>query len=182
MRGGANVAESNLQSPEGAAGVSSPPAAGFTCAEGLCLARHPSGVVVAHALDAQAALDACATASVIVIDDATAKNVCRWKAVLVVTKRDLALGGSAAIALLPDTILPGPIAGPSRAAATIEYAISRPFRPWHDQRRFSRPARGMAPYRRPEKPAAPAEVSPALPPMEPAAASPAGSIDPPAPQ
>ena len=75
-----------------------PPAAGFTCAEGVCLARHPSGAIVAHALDAQAALDVCTTASVIVIDDATAKNVCRWKDVLVVTKRDLALNGSAAIA------------------------------------------------------------------------------------
>ena len=28
-------------------------AAGFTCAEGLCLARHPSGAIVAHALDAR---------------------------------------------------------------------------------------------------------------------------------
>ena len=68
------------------------------------------------------------------------------------------------------------------AAATIEYAISRPFRPWHDQRRFSRPARGLAPYRRPEKPAAPAEVSPGLPSSEPAADSPAGSVEPPAAQ
>src|SRR5690606_12779527 len=76
-----------------------PPAEGFICAEGLCLARHSSGAVVAHALDAQAALDACAVAGVIVIDDATARNVCRWKDVLVVTKRDLALNGSAAIEL-----------------------------------------------------------------------------------
>ena len=87
------------------------PTTGFICAEGLCLARHPSGAVVAHALDAEAALDACATASVIVIDDATAKNVCRWKDVLVVTKRDLALNGSAAITFLPALHGERPISG-----------------------------------------------------------------------
>ena len=171
--------------------------AGFACAEGLCLARHPSGAIVAHALDALAALDACASASVIVIDDATAKNVCRWKDVLVVTKRDLALGGSAAITFLParesrsrpipdiPTATENAEAGKAtmvRMPATIEYAISRPFRPWHDQRRFSRSARGLAPYRRPEKPAAPAEVSPGLPSSEPAAVSPAKSVEPPAAQ
>ena len=184
VRGGADAEDRELiaSSSEVPSAGPSPSFAGFTGAEGLCLARHPSGVVVAHALDAQAALDACATASVIVIDDATAKNVCRWKAVLVVTKRDLALGGSAAIALLPDTILPSPIAGPSRAAATIEYAISRPFRPWHEQRRFSRAARGLAPYRRREKPATPTEVSPALPPSKPDTNPPADSVEPPAAQ
>ena len=176
--------------------------AGFICAEGICLARHPSGAVVAHALDAQAAIDACASASVIVIDDATAKNVCRWKEVLVVTKRDLALSGSAAINFLPDssagTVLgsrpeaddassgvlasqegEGGAAKPQRTAATIEYAISRPFRPWHEQRRFSREARGLAPYQRQEKPATPNETSP---PLQPAAISPVGTADPTAPE
>src|SRR5690606_32650709 len=99
---------------------SQPISEGFVCLEGLCLARHFSGATVAHALDPQAALDACPVASVIVIDDATAGNVCRWKEVLVVTKRDLALDGSAAITFLPD---------PAHAASgisTIEFAISRP--------------------------------------------------------
>jgi competence protein ComEC len=130
-----------------------PSSGGFTCSEGLCLARHPSGAIVAHALDAEAALDACVTASVIVIDDATARNVCRWKDVLVVTKRDLALNGSAAITFLDGT---GGVSGEStseipRVAAAIEYAISRPFRPWHEQRRFSREARGLPAYQRKQK-------------------------------
>ncbi len=123
-----------------------PPAEGFICAEGLCLARHSSGAVVAHALDAQAALDACAVASVIVIDDATARNVCRWKDVLVVTKRDLALNGSAVIELPSNAR-----EGASAAMATAEYALSRPFRPWHEQRRFSREARGLPAYQRKPK-------------------------------
>jgi hypothetical protein len=109
---------------------------------------------------------------VIVIDDATVENVCRWKEVLVVTSRDLALNGSAAITLLPNDALDEA----SRAPATIEYAISRPFRPWHEQRRFSREARGLTPYRRPDKPAKPTEVS--LTSSEPHAASPAEAADP----
>jgi ComEC/Rec2-related protein len=122
------------------------PSTGFTCTEGVCLAHHPSGAIVVHALDAQAALDACATASVIVIDDATAKNICRWKDVLVVTKRDLALNGSAAIVFSGKTV-----GGAPRIVAAIQYAISRPFRPWHEQRRFSREARGLPAYKRPDK-------------------------------
>jgi competence protein ComEC len=98
-------------------------------------------------------MDACATADVIVIDDATAKNVCRWKDVLVVTKRDLALSGSAAITFQNDAA-----AGLASGLPTIEYAFSRPFRPWHEQRRFSREARGLPPYRR--QAADPAEASP----------------------
>jgi competence protein ComEC len=150
-----------------------PSSTGFACTEGLCLAHHPSGAIVVHALDAQAVLDACATASVIVIDDATAKNVCRWKEVLVVTKRDLALNGSAAITL-SDNI----DGAASPAPAMIEYAISRPFRPWHEQRRFSREARGLPAYRRPDKPAKPTEASPASPSLEQGAASPAEAADP----
>ena len=39
---------------------------------------------------------------------------------------------------------------PVRIPAVIEYAIRQPYRPWHAQRRFSREARGLAPYRRPD--------------------------------
>jgi ComEC/Rec2-related protein len=148
-----------------------PPHAAFVCADGLCLARHPSGAIIAHALDVQAALDACATASVIIIDDATAKNVCRWKEVLVVTSRDLALNGSAAITFSGKAGDSSDKAGEtSRIAATLEYAVSRPFRPWHGQRRFSREARGLAPYRRQDKPA---KSNGVLPSVELDAASPA---------
>ncbi|MEP9388089.1 ComEC/Rec2 family competence protein [Mesorhizobium sp. KR9-304] len=159
--------------PESASLLQRPTTDGFVCADALCLARHPSGAIVAHALDAEAAMDVCATASVIVIDDAAAKGVCRWKDVLVVTKRDLALNSSAAITFSGEAIGEAP-----RVAATIEYAISRPFRPWHEQRRFSREARGLAPYRRPDKPATPTKGAPDSPSLGPDPASPTESADP----
>jgi len=116
---------------------------GFACSEGLCVAHHRSGAVVAHALDAAAATDACATATILIIEDASAKDVCRWKDVLVVTGRDLALYGSAAVTL---PTRDGRSASRMLASITTEFAISRPYRPWHEQRRFSRAARGLPPY------------------------------------
>lgn len=166
-RGSASATASALtpdasdHTPSSQDGNAPPPPAGFTCAEGLCLALHPSGAIVAHALDIQAATDACAIASVIVVDDATAGNVCRWKNVLVVTKRDLALNGSTAITFPGKAANASSGEGAQRIAAAAEHAISQPFRPWHGQRRFSREARGLPAYQRIEKPAKPAEDSPA---------------------
>jgi len=140
-----------------------PSPSGFVCSEGLCLARHPSGVIIAHALDAQAAIDACAIAGVIIVDDAAAKNLCRWKNVLVVTTRDLALQGSAAITL-PDASTPHWPATSSEEKATVEFAISQPFRPWHEQRRFSRAARGLPPNQR-KSPSPPPPADQSKPPL-----------------
>ena len=161
VRGSADTGEPIIPPAEIQSAEAPPSHAGFACAEGLCLARNASGVIVAHAVDAQAAMDVCAVARIIVIDDATAKNICRWKGVLVVTKRDLALNGSASVNLSNDALNE-----PSRTLATIEYAITRPFRPWHDQRRFSREARGLAPYRRPTSPPPVKPSSVEAPPVE----------------
>ncbi len=111
----------------------------FFCDGGLCLARHRTGVIVAHAESAESAKTACATASLIVVDDATAGNLCGGKPVAIVTKRDLAQQGSAEVFLSAD------------AAPVIDFAVSQPHGPWHAQRRFSREARGLPPYRRGEK-------------------------------
>ncbi|TJV02138.1 MAG: competence protein, partial [Mesorhizobium sp.] len=68
-----------------------PPGAPFTCTAGLCLARHPSGALIALADNRKTARPACAFADLIVIDDATAYyKPCRNPLVLVVTKRQLA--------------------------------------------------------------------------------------------
>lgn len=112
---------------------------GFVCDAELCLARHVSGAVVAHAQDAASAKRACEQAEVIIVDDATAGDVCRNPRILVITKRDLARSGSAAIQLAE--------AG-SNERASVTFAIGQPYRPWHTQRQFSREARGLAPYRR----------------------------------
>jgi competence protein ComEC len=109
--------------------------AAFSCADDLCLARHASDAVVAFANTAQAAGAACGLASLIVVDDATAKNVCAGTRARVVNKRELAWRGSAAVKF-------------EDGAAQLDYAIGPTLRPWHDHRRYSREARGLPPYRR----------------------------------
>ncbi|MCR5859828.1 ComEC/Rec2 family competence protein [Mesorhizobium sp. J428] len=105
----------------------------FFCAGDLCRVEHESGAVVAHALTMPDAEQACDTASVIVIADPTAANPCPHSKVQIITARRLALDGSAEIRF--DGV----------GNASVTYALSG-TRPWHDHRRFSRAARGMAPY------------------------------------
>ena len=119
---------------------------GFLCdGDGNCVATHASGHRIGFAVSAEAAHRYCGV-SVLVVDDATARDLCASTETLVITKRDLARRGSAALHLAhgspPDVI----------------YAISRPYRPWHAHRRYSREARGLAPYQR--KKAAKTEVTP----------------------
>ncbi|BCG94545.1 ComEC/Rec2 family competence protein [Mesorhizobium sp. 131-2-1] len=115
----------------------------FYCKGGLCLARHPSGAIVALADDRKTARPACAFADLIVIDDATAYSPCWNSLALVVTKRQLARSGSAAVFFDRQS---------ATAQATIRYAVEKPYRPWHEQRSYSREARGLPPYERPEQP------------------------------
>jgi len=114
----------------------------FYCRDGLCLARHPSGAIVALAKDRNTARPACAFADLIVIDDATAYSPCWNSLALVVTKRQLARSGSAAVFFDPQS---------ATAQATIRYAVDQPYRPWHEQRKYSREARGLPLYKSPEK-------------------------------
>ncbi|MEP9373090.1 ComEC/Rec2 family competence protein [Mesorhizobium sp. KR1-2] len=110
---------------------------GFDCHDGLCVAVHASGTIVAHATDIRAAHRACDYASLIVIEDATAKNVCSTGPPLILTKRELAKYGSAAVYLPDDE---------TGQVPEVRFALSEPYRPWHTQRRFSREARGLPPY------------------------------------
>lgn len=136
-------------------------ATAFTCDDGLCLARHPSGAQIAHAENAEAARRACDSAALIVFDDATAKNMCADHSVTVITKRELARHGSAAVFLVPAK--PGNLVPTEQGSHTVEisHAIAEPYRPWHVQRQFSREARGQAPYKRKETTAPAAENVPA---------------------
>src|SRR5690606_21553938 len=96
----------------------------FHCTEQLCVARHASGAVVARAADAAAAAQLCDVARLIVIDDATARNPCNEKAILVLTKRDLALRGSASVSFA------------SGEAPRVSFAIGENPRIWHQQRQY----------------------------------------------
>jgi competence protein ComEC len=116
-----------------------PPETPFLCSPELCLARHPSGTFVATAKTARAARSACGYASLIVIDEATAKNPCHDPLVAVITARDLARSGSAAVYFDVASADAPPI---------VRFAVERDYRPWHMQRKFSREARGLAPYMR----------------------------------
>ena len=107
---------------------------GFSCDDGLCLAARGDGAVLAHARDAQAASAACGIAGLVVIADATARSPCREGEAAVITARDLARRGSAEIRF-------------SQGAPQVTFAIEGPGRPWHEHRRFSRAARGLAPWR-----------------------------------
>ncbi|MBZ9794424.1 ComEC/Rec2 family competence protein [Mesorhizobium sp. ES1-4] len=117
----------------------------FYCREGLCLARHPSGAIIAYVEDRKNTWKACAFADLIVVNDVTAYDACHNPLVLVVTKRQLARKGSAAVFFDPRS---------ATTPAAIEFAVDGPYRPWHEQRKFSREARGLPPYKRPNsKPA-----------------------------
>jgi competence protein ComEC len=119
-----------------------PPGTPFLCRVGLCLARHPFGAIVAHARNAASARPACAYATLIVIEDASAADPCRDPLVTVVTGQKLARDGSAAVFF---------DAGSAAAPATLNFAVEQPYRPWHMQRKFSREARGLEPYRDEDK-------------------------------
>ena len=108
----------------------------FRCADALCVARRRSGAIIVHAANQAAAAQACGIARLIVIDDATVIDPCNDPAIAVITKRMLALRGSAAVTFTG--------AGPPR----VTYAIGENPRVWHQQRRFSREARRLPPYRR----------------------------------
>lgn len=132
--------------------VDLPPGSPFYCIGDLCIGRHPSGAIVALAENRDSARPACGFADLIVINDATAYNPCRDPRILVVTKRQLAQDGSAAVFFDTQS---------ATARAAIQYAVEKPYRPWHEQRKYTREARGLPPYERPEK----TEAKPPQPPQ-----------------
>jgi competence protein ComEC len=137
----ASADELSAKPADQSAEISQPPEtvpdARFNCDTARCAIRHPSGRIVVHTADAAAARAACGYAALIVIDDATAELSCPNPAVAIVTKRDLARHGSAAIHFAAPGLKP-----------EIRYAVAEPYRPWHAQRQFSRASRGMPPYQR----------------------------------
>ncbi|TGT75942.1 ComEC family competence protein [bacterium M00.F.Ca.ET.159.01.1.1] len=122
--------------------VDLPPGSPFYCTGDLCIGRHPSGAIVALAENRDSARAACGFADLIVIKDATAYNPCWDPRVLVVTKRQLARDGSAAVFFDPQS---------ATARAAIQYAVENPYRPWHEQRKYTREARGLPPYEKPDR-------------------------------
>jgi len=111
----------------------------FVCSDGLCTVQQPEGARIVHATNAIAAARACDKADLIVVDDATASDVC--PGVAVISKRELARLGSASV------FITDPAASGDQTVE-IRHAVAEPYRPWHAQRQFSREARGLPPYKR----------------------------------
>lgn len=108
----------------------------FECEpDGSCLARHDDGALVAFVSSAAAVSRFC-RATLVVVDDATAKSLCRSGEAVVVTKRDLARLGSVTASLSGGRL------------HDLRHAVGYPYRPWHMHRRFSREARGLPPRQR----------------------------------
>ncbi|MBT1154838.1 ComEC/Rec2 family competence protein [Aminobacter anthyllidis] len=126
-------------------GVSPPTSLGsFACGNGVCIVGQSAGAQIAHAENADSARRACASAKLVIVNDATAKDICPNSAAAVLTSRELARLGSAAIFLTP-------MSDSARPKVEIRHALTEPYRPWHAQRAFSREARGLPPYKRADK-------------------------------
>ena len=125
----------------------------FACAGDTCRITEPSGALIVTAATGDAASRHCEGAALIFITDATARNPCRRDQARVVTARDVALRGSAAVYLNGSS--------GERTRTEVVHSIGYPTRPWHRERRFSRAARGMAPYVRAERPR---RIEPTFPP------------------
>ena len=107
----------------------------FVCREGTCVLLRADGLRLVHVRTADSALDHCTTAALIVVEDATVEKSCgEGSAALVLTGRELARRGAAAIALAGGGQQP-----------SVNFAVAEPFRPWHAHRAFSRAARGLPP-------------------------------------
>ncbi|WP_312796082.1 ComEC/Rec2 family competence protein [Tianweitania sp.] len=127
-----------LVKPENGKGATAAPSDRFLCKDDVCTINNSPGVSIMSLPEGGDLKAHCSDAAVIVIDDATANSrACRGSKQVVLTKRDLAQKGSATITIDPESGKP-----------TVQHALARPYRPWHDHRRFSREARGMAPYKR----------------------------------
>lgn len=142
------IAQSTGTSTKNSNGIAQAVGSAFDCSKSACVSTHISGALVAHVLDANTAQMFCEKAAVIVIEDATAISPCAGNGPLIVGKRELAQYGSAAIFL--NKSYNEIIGNTPEPRALLQYAISKPYRPWHTQRAFSREARGLAPYQRPD--------------------------------
>jgi len=137
----------------------------FECLEKLCIAREPGGLMVAYTDDRKQTVLACGEGDIVILAFAGAPTTCGDRNTLVLTKRDLALHGTAEITLKPPEPdqLPPTIANdrsPEMAlteatasrlrrlrSASINYAVGPPDRPWNTYRIYSRAARNIEDYK-----------------------------------
>lgn len=140
----------------------------FECKGKLCIAREQGGMVVAYTDDPGQKLAACSEGDIAILAFATGEAACSDKNVLVITQRDLALSGTAEIALhtaqrkqigtkvnISGDLTQQNVAEantgdiPRIRTADVTYAVGPPARPWNFYRTYSRAARNLAEYTSP---------------------------------
>ncbi|WP_404933098.1 ComEC/Rec2 family competence protein [Nitratireductor sp. L15S-10] len=121
----------------------------FLCNDAFCVLRHERGAIIAHVMKTELPTsrlllhELCGATDLIVINDARIDRPCKAGRAQTITARTLARRGSAEIRLGHN--------GSDPSLIRIAFAISEPYRPWHEQRQFSRAARGLGPYKRTRK-------------------------------
>lgn len=148
---------------------------GFSCSASACFAEPFAGERIMTTADVPSAKGSCGMVQVVIVGDATGGELCSGSPTLVVTRRDLARYGSAMIFRdPPDTpasswldlfaAATGASALSERSTSQFKggtranqasakgryrlvHAVVEPYRPWHEHRRFSREARGIAPWK-----------------------------------
>lgn len=134
----------------------------FECVENVCTAREPGGLIIAYTDQAAQRSSACQEGDIVVLAYSAGTTACEDKNILVLTKLDLALHGTAEISLKSREPVRSPSendspevnlakANASRArrlqSATINYAVGPPVRPWNAYRTYSRAARNIEDYK-----------------------------------
>ncbi|PSH69338.1 hypothetical protein CU102_08075 [Phyllobacterium brassicacearum] len=147
-------------------GEANPEETQFTCTGKLCTAREQGGLIIAYTDDVAQRASACAEGDIVILAFAGPEAFCSEKATLVITKRDLALHGSAEIRLHASRRQPLNLLGEAGTitstqqlfpqaytehierlvSATVTYAVGPPDRPWNSYRIYSRAARNLANY------------------------------------
>ncbi|ATU91627.1 hypothetical protein B5P45_06245 [Phyllobacterium zundukense] len=129
----------------------------FECADRLCTAREQGGLIVAYTDDPAQRSSACTEGDIVILAFAGTEAVCSDDNVLVITKRDLALRGTAEIILeapkdtddpsLPNVAEAKVLHLQRLRSAGIAYAVGPPDRPWNSYRTHSRAARDLDEYK-----------------------------------
>jgi len=122
----------------------------FVCTGQICTLRLSGGARIVWAQSDRAVKHDCMRVALIIVADPASALTCSDGGATIINARTLALHGVASIKI-------GPLnGGRTQYALKVDQAISQIARPWHQARRFSRAARGLAPY----KPRPPSKARP----------------------
>jgi hypothetical protein len=124
----------------------------FECVDKLCIAREPGGLIVAYTDDPAQKKAACSEANIAVLAFAQTQEDCDVPGTMVITRRDLALGGAAEVRFGSIRQGQGDMSDIAKVQGSLDqrlhfadltYAIGSPKRPWNTYRIHSNAARNL---------------------------------------